>query len=495
MAPERGIDGFLKVERAIEFSRKVVVQEIVDLHPDDKESWEKSIGWRERKLKAGTLAVFMIDLPATHLADHFSLNTARALGGGGVPFGTVDPAPRYSNSHAGPQLPVDLLSMILDHLQGETDTLRSLAPCNKTFHSLAQPRLYNEVKLHTHAGLLRFAYALALQPKSSWTPLRVEKLELHWSYLRTPYESKDDCQPAIDRLNHLVLEMCPSITDLTVMWSSATMVQSDVDALDSFPRLITYLQSLTLDIRHLLHDDQMFGAEGHSIMPNHKPKLIYRKGTIDRWRQLRSLKLTNESPGVGSTWSVLEHTLGPALRRLKIHFRDYAAFSPDHLHQIAKSCPQLEVFVLKGPCRASYADVSRFIELMGSSLTQLELPSVIAPKPAEGSVSLVFEALMLYAKGIEVLRFGDHRPEKINRDDLQVLANPDCMPRLRELAIGGFDWDWTPTDEAQYDEDGEEPHACELAIYAVLRSHKSTLNSIELKGPFGMLEYGQLDIV
>ena len=73
--------------------------------------------------------------------------------------------------------------------------------------------------------------------------------------------------------------------------------------------------------------------------------------------------------------------------------------------------------------------------MVGSSLTQFELNYIAPDEPVAGSASLVFESLMLYGKGIEVLRF--ITASGINKDDLQVLANPRCMPHLKELTLDG----------------------------------------------------------
>ena len=190
-------------------------------------------------------------------------------------------------------------------------TLRSLALCNKAFHSLAQPRLYNDVKLYTYAELLRVAYALALQPKGSSFPPLVKKLGLHWSFPDSDYESKDDYQPGINRLNLMILEMCPSVRDLTLRWSSEGMLQSDVDALDGFLRLTTHLQNFALKIHDLRPGDSRFGAEGLALASAQKPKVTFRKGTMERLRQLHSFELWEDSSFIGAAWPVLSHALGP----------------------------------------------------------------------------------------------------------------------------------------------------------------------------------------
>jgi hypothetical protein len=413
--------------------------------------------------------------------DHFSFeHSARGPGGVGFPFITADQAPRQHGNHAsGLPLPVDLISNVLDHLKDDQATLRSLALCNKAFHSLAQPRLYNDVKLYTYAELLRFAYALALQPKGSTFPPLVRRLGLPWSSPEPEYDSKNDYQPGSNRLNLMILEMCPSVTDLTLRWSCEDMLQRDVDALDGFVRLTTHLQTLALNIHDLRPGDSSFGAEGLALASAQKPKVTFPKGTMERLRQLHSFELWEDSSFIGAAWPVLSHALGPSLRRIDLNVE---ALFEDELLRIAKFCPRLEEVVLHAMCRASYADVWHFIEMVGSSLTQFELNYIAPDEPVAGSASLVFESLMLYGKGIEVLRF--ITASGINKDDLQVLANPRCMPHLKELTLDGcectVEMNEAHPGKESGKEENDEAHPCEMVIEAVLESHETTLKSISL---------------
>ena len=120
--------------------------------------------------------------------------------------------------------------------------------------------------------------------------------------------------------------------------------------------------------------------------------------------------------------------------------------------------------------------------MVGSSLTQFELNYIAPDEPVAGSASLVFESLMLYGKGIEVLRF--ITASGINKDDLQVLANPRCMPHLKELTLDGcectVEMDEAHPGKESGKEENDEAHPCEVVIEAVLESHETTLKSISL---------------
>lgn len=138
------------------------------------------------------------------------------------------------NIFAQSRLPLDVLAIILDNVEGLEDchrdnaTLRSLMLCNKSLHSLALPRLFSHVKL---SGIAHFAYALHLQSSAN-SPLLVKSLQLDWS-IEGRY-SEGCSQSTNDSLISIVLAMCPSLTDLKLVWGEAQMTQDDVDALDEF---------------------------------------------------------------------------------------------------------------------------------------------------------------------------------------------------------------------------------------------------------------------
>lgn len=115
--------------------------------------------------------------------------SARSASGMGGALNTAQPVQReHENGQADVRLPADVLSIILDEAECCDDfrlikaTLRSLALCNKTLHSLAQPRVFGEVRLRTFAQLLHLAYALDLQPRDSRAPLLVRTLQTCWSF-------------------------------------------------------------------------------------------------------------------------------------------------------------------------------------------------------------------------------------------------------------------------------------------------------------------------
>ena len=87
------------------------------------------------------------------------------------------------NIFAQSRLPLDVLAIILDNVEGLEDshrdnaTLRPLMLCNKSLYSLALPRLFSHVKL---SGIAHFAYALHLQSSAN-SPLLVKSLQLDWS--------------------------------------------------------------------------------------------------------------------------------------------------------------------------------------------------------------------------------------------------------------------------------------------------------------------------
>jgi hypothetical protein len=224
-----------------------------------------------------------------------------------------------------------------------------------------------------------------------------------------------------------------------------------------------------------------FIAGGLLLVPNKQLEFTFREGTVERLRQLHSFELWDVLPAAGRAWSVFVHALGPTLRRLDLNL---TAFAADHFHQIAKSCPQLEEVILQASCEASHADVSHFIESAGHSLIWLQISELVVPEPVEVTASLMFESLTLYAKSIEGFQFSTG--SGLDQDDLWVLADPQCMPRIRELDLDGFECTTIrKTDEGQPGEEGvteesDEARTCGATIEAILKSHQSTLKSIKI---------------
>lgn len=250
------------------------------------------------------------------------------------------------------------------------------------------------------------------------------------------------------------------------------MRQSDVDALDEFLRLTTQLESLNLQIFGRERKDRRFGVEGLSISTIDKSTIVFRKGTTQRLRQLRSFTLLDDTTvSAGGVWPVLSHFLGESLQNLDLYVEH---LNPDQLHQIAKSWPCLTEFILDGQGGASYTDISRFIESAKPPLIRLELHFSGLPESDTDPASVVFESLLHYGKDIEVLHFST--AYGLSRADLRVLAHPECLPHLRELSIGRFDYERTDMQRVA------KAHPCEKMIVAVLQSHKTTLESISLEG-------------
>jgi hypothetical protein len=127
---------------------------------------------------------------------------------------------------------------------------------------------------------------------------------------------------------------------------------------------------------------------------------------------------------------------------------------------------------LDGQGGASYTDISRFIESAKPPLIRLELHFSGLPESDTDPASVVFESLLHYGKDVEVLHFST--AYGLSRADLRVLAHPECLPHLRELSIGRFDYERTDMQRVA------KAHPCEKMIVAVL--HKTTLESISLEG-------------
>jgi hypothetical protein len=234
------------------------------------------------------------------LIDRLCLDTpARLAGRIDDSFNTAQQAQREDNSNpARVQLPVEVFSIILDHVEdldrrywGQpriiNSTLLSLALCNKTLHSVVQPRLFSEASLHRFEQLIRFVYALELQPRGSREARAVNELCMHWSSPYPFHDSYHNFQLSHRRLNNMALALSPALKTLKLSWKNATMQQSDVDALDGYLALTTSLENFTLEIDSLRHD-MRFGAEGVEIMETDDYELMIRKGTTDKMRSLHS---------------------------------------------------------------------------------------------------------------------------------------------------------------------------------------------------------------
>jgi hypothetical protein len=173
--------------------------------------------------------------------------------------------------------------------------------------------------------------------------------------------------------------------------------------------------------------------------------------------------------GEGWAWWLLVHCFGPNLRSLNLNLE---AFQARQLLQVAKSSPYLKEFVLKGPCSGAHADLARFFQSVGPSLTLLQLHT--APSQRMETCASVFKALAQYAESMEFLEFSTE--SKVSKDDINALAHPACMPRLEALHISNIK-DRTP--------EGKKAGAtdpCEEAIVAVLLSHKETLDYVSFDG-------------
>ena len=461
-----------KAETAVAFHRKLIEAEIVHLTPSLKEKLSSC----EQMLTAGALGTSLSDSFAVFV-DPLCHSPARATPTMEV---TSENAQEGQADHQSQtRLPPDVLSLILDQVPRYRDqsrvksTLSSLALCDKAFHSLAQPRLIGEVKLNTVAKLLHFVYALNLQPKESEAPLLVREVQLDWNFPDLGFNiGAEGAQLSYHRLNRMVLSMCPSVTSLSLEWNFADMYQSDVDALDGFLRLTTQLESLTLDVSGF--SVSTYGAEDVTIsQQTGKSRSIFRKTTTDRPRQLRFLSLsepklhfmTRRGAGI---WPIFVHRLGPDLRRIELC---NMVLVPEQLQQLSTCSPHLEEVLFECELRCSYIDISSFIEAVGPSLPRLVLFSVLPPGFAAETPSLVFESLARFGHRIESFQFSTR--SGLSREDLQVLADPGCLPCLKTLVIVRSHSNCDTAEERKI----VDAHSYEETLAAILDSHKTTLQS------------------
>jgi hypothetical protein len=159
------------------FHRKLLEHKVV---PDLTSDLKGKLASCEEMLQAGTLGS-PFSVSSAVFINVFPPPPARAT------FALGSPTERpqlQETSQAGTRLPADMLGAILDQVQrfddrsDKTAALSSVSLCNKTFCSLAQPRLLCEVEFSTFAQLLHSAYALDLQPTGRRDPLLVRSLQL-----------------------------------------------------------------------------------------------------------------------------------------------------------------------------------------------------------------------------------------------------------------------------------------------------------------------------
>jgi hypothetical protein len=173
-------------------------------------------------------------------------------------------------------------------------------------------------------------------------------------------------------------------------------------------------------------------------------------------------------------WSVSAHCFGPFLRSLN---RDVRRLGPNQLTHIAQHSVSLSGFSLSGDCHESYEDIARFIGCLGSTLTRLELGCVASPVDRTQSVSVIFQSLALHGTCIESFEIAPDAGVRCG--DIRVLAQPGCLPRLRQLTIAYIDV--TPAE----DESTSKERCCEEmeeAVTAVLDTHQTSLELISFGG-------------